>query len=196
MHFFQAGRTSIGHVPKWARLAKAGKTTSGSWFSSPWKTSPKMVSCFQDVPSQGRGAKKRSCHRRPQIEGYSLPEGSVERFEVLWKSAEPSLWKTGPFPHVRESARPADPCHSFSTAWEAPVLPAEATVEFSACVCSVLQNHFGIVTGQNAFFSGGTYLDRARAGMGPFCKGRGNRLGKLVSQPLKNQPENGFLFSG
>ena len=155
-----------------------------------------MVSCFQVPPSQGRGAKKRSRHWRPQIEGYCLVVGSVERSEVLWKSAKSSLWKTGPFPHVRESARPADPCHSFSTAWEAPVLPAGATVAFSACVCSVLQNHFGIVTGQNAFFPGGTYLDRARAEMGPFGKGRENQLGKLVFQPLKNQPENGFLFSG
>ena len=65
----------------------------------------------------------------------------------------------------------ADSCNLFFTAWGAPFLPAEATVELNACVCSVLQNHFGILTEQNAFFSGETYLDWARAEMGPFSKG-------------------------
>jgi hypothetical protein len=63
----------------------------GSRFPSPWKTSPFSVSCFQGAPSQGRGAKKRSCHRRPQIEGYCLLVGSNERFEFCGNPPESSL---------------------------------------------------------------------------------------------------------
>ena len=77
-------------------LKFCGKTNLGSRFSSPWKTSPFSVPCFQGAPSQGRGAKKRSCHRRPQIEGYCLLVGSNERFEVSWKSAEIQPSKNGP----------------------------------------------------------------------------------------------------
>ena len=83
---------------------------------------------------------------------------------------------------MRKPARPAVPCNPFFTAWEAHFLPAEATVALNACVCSVLQNHFGIVTGQNAFFSGETYLDRARAEMGPL------RVLRLVGSPEARPP--------
>ena len=79
---------TCGNGPLFQRLENPDL---GSRFSSPWKTSPFPVSCFQGAPSQGRGAKKRSCHRRPQIEGYCLLVGSNERFEFCGNPPESSL---------------------------------------------------------------------------------------------------------
>ena len=97
--YFKSNGTSTGYLgyfcsgsPGGARKKKPAppplETDLGSRFPSPWKTSPFSVSCFQGAPSQGRGAKKRSCHRRPQIEGYSTLERSVGRFEFCSTCAD------------------------------------------------------------------------------------------------------------